>query len=104
MELEDKRALLAYLKEHNDKSNVANELISLMTRECNYVDCNSHSVSIEDLDGLGSYHQEKLRKHFGKADGEKWTMDECEKVAEKLGDLICEDYGEDLHKTIELFF
>lgn len=104
MKLSEKRGLLTYLESHNDGSETAQSLIRLMKNEVHYADCNSHSVCGDDLDSLPDSMQKKLREHFGKAESEDWTAEECEEVAERLADFICEDYGDDLYNTIEYEF
>lgn len=99
MKVSDKKKILQYLTEHNDGSELATELIRKMGYECNYADCDTHSVSTDDLDG---YHdQATLKNKLGKNINEAYTIDDCQRVAEAICDMIADEFSEDLGNAID---
>lgn len=98
MKIPFKKKLLAYLHEHNDGSETADFLIRTLENEIHYADCDSFSVSAEDLE---SHHDQKgLRKMLGKDAKSPYTEDDCQKVASLLADEIAEEFGETLSNII----
>lgn len=101
MKYADKKALYDFVMSHAEDTAEYAEVKRIMSKEIGYADCETHSVCPEDLDSLSEYAKEKLRDTFGKAEGEDWTMDECERVADALAEFICEEYSDDIHNAIE---
>lgn len=99
MKVTDKKKIFQYLTEHDDGSELAKELIRKMDYECNYADCDTHSVSVDDLEG---YHdQETLKEKLGKSDEDEYTIEDCQRVAEAICDMIAENFSEDLGNAID---
>lgn len=89
MKLKDKRDVLAYLTGHNDGTEEANRVIRIMTNECNWADNALGTVEIDDLLNLDEEIADLLREKLGKGNDEKWTVEDCQAVA----DVIYEEEG-----------
>lgn len=84
MDLKNKRDVLAYLEQHDDGTEEARRLIKMMANECNWADSALGSVEIEDLLYLDEETADELREKLGKKDGEEWTVDDCQTVADEI--------------------
>lgn len=100
MRHEDKKALYAFVTEHFDGSEKAVEAKKILETELNYADCESHSISIDDLNSLGGEDQKTLREKLSKMEDEEWTIDDCVRVADALADFIGDDFSEDLYNAL----
>lgn len=96
-----KKRILAFIEEFDDGSEEVQTLKEEMKRELTVVDCKSHNIGIEDLNSLGKGQQADLRDKLGKKPGEEFNMEDCEKVADAIDELISEEFGENLINAIE---
>ena len=102
MKLCHKRRLLAYIQKNNDGTSEAESLIHFLEHETRFADCDVFAVGVEDLKYLGdSEVAENLRQKLGKREGEDYTMEDCEKVANAIADVASEEFCENLLNAIE---
>lgn len=102
MKLCHKRRLLAYIQKNNDGTSEAEALIHFLEHETYFADCDVFAVSVDDLKYLGDSEVAKnLRQKLGKREGEDYTMEDCEKVANAIADMVSEEFSENLLNAIE---
>lgn len=101
MKYADKKALYDFVMSHAEDTAEYAEVKRIMNMEIGYADCETHSVCPDDLDSLSDDAKETLREKFNKSEGEDWTMDDCERVADALAEFICDEYSEDIYGAIE---
>lgn len=98
MNIKLKQRLLSYLESHNDGSKEAQSLIKEMKNQTCYADTDCHSVDREDLENY--WDQESLRKKLNKADGEEYTVEDCQRIADAITETIADEFSEDLENAI----
>lgn len=98
MDIKNKQRLLRFVQQHDDGSQEAKDLLKILSDNSTYADTESYSVSPEDLEG--SPAQATLRSKLGKAPGEPFTVDDCQRVANAIDDCIAEDFSEHLNNAI----
>lgn len=101
MRIEEKRRILSYLESHNDGSDAARELVTMMKNQVCYADTESHSVCPEDLHNLdGCELGDLLREKLGKGPDEDYTADDCQRVADAMTENMSDEFSETLDCAI----
>lgn len=101
MKTELKKRILAYIKNPHMGHEEAKAIVAELENELYYADCDTHSVSIDDLNSLPVKTQATLRTKLGKNDVEKYTIEDCQKVADAIAELICDEFSENIANAIE---
>ena len=84
MNITEKRRLQAYLVKHNDGTEEAKSLIEMMENECHWADSHLGTVEVDDLVMLDDETAETARRKLGKGKDDKWTVDDCQAIAEEI--------------------
>lgn len=100
MNITQKKRLLEHLRKTSDGSREMEELILGVEDEARYADCASLSVSIEDLDDLDPVTKSILRSKLNKKSGESFTDDDCQAVADSLGNVLASQFSPYLTQAI----
>lgn len=98
MNIQIKKRLLSYLESHNDGSEEAESLIKTMKHQTCFAETDSYSIDCDDLESY--WDQESLRKKLNKADGEEYTVEDCQRIADAITETIADEFSEDLENAI----